>query len=200
MSLSDRWSAALDSLRKLDRFRSFARPAGIDFTSNDYLGYGNGRVPPEFAPTTDTGPSLPRSGMASRLLRGHHEIWERVEAALAAWHGAETALMLTSGYAANEGLLSTVLEPGDWVAYDELAHACIADGLRLAKCRRFGYRHNDLNQLEDALRTEAEKAEPGRERFVVTESLFSMDGDLAPLREIAGIATKYGAHLIVDEA
>ncbi len=193
--LTDRWNAALDSLRKLDRFRSFRRPEGIDFTSNDYLGYGNGRLA-----TTDTGVSLPRSGIASRLLRGHHEIWERVETELARWHGCETTLMMTSGYVANEGLLSTICEPGDWVAYDELSHACIAEGLRLAKCRRFSFRHNDLSHLEDALRTEAAKAEPGRERFVVTESLFSMDGDLAPLREIAELCTRHGASLIVDEA
>ena len=199
MSLHDRWSVALDSLRKLDRFRSFKRPTGIDFTSNDYLGYGGGRLAVPGI-HTDTPLSLARSGMASRLLRGHHEIWERVEDALATWHGCETVLMMTSGYAANEGLLSTLLEPGDWVAYDELSHACIADGLRLAKCRRFSFRHNDLNHLEAALKSEAEKAESGRERFVVTESVFSMDGDRSPLREIAELTEKYGAHLIVDEA
>lgn len=200
MNLFDRWTAALDGLRRLDRFRSFARPAGVDFTSNDYLGYGGGRVPDGFAPSVDNGPSLARSGMASRLLRGHHAVWEEVESALAAWHGAEAALMMTSGYAANEGLLSTVFEPGDWVATDELNHACIIDGLRLAKCRRFAFRHNDLNHLADGLRAEAAKADPGRERFVVTEALFSMDGDRAPLREVADLATRYGAHLIVDEA
>jgi 8-amino-7-oxononanoate synthase len=199
MSLFDRWSAALDDLRKQDRFRSFARPQGHDFTSNDYLGYGGGRTVPGFAPPADGAP-LPRSGMASRLLRGHHEVWEDVESRLAAWHGCEAVLMMTSGYAANEGLLSTVLEPGDWVATDELNHACIIDGLRLAKCRRYSYRHNDLNQLEDGLKAEAAKAEPGRARFVITESLFSMDGDRAPLREVADLAGRYGAHVIVDEA
>lgn len=134
------------------------------------------------------------------MLRGHHAVWEEVEAALAAWHGCETVLMMTSGYAANEGLLSTVLEPGDWVASDELIHACLIDGLRLARCRRFAFRHNDLNHLEGGLKAEAARSEPGRERFVITESLFSMDGDLAPLREIADLADRYGAHLIVDEA
>lgn len=199
MTLSDRWSAALDDLRKQDRFRSFARPRGVDFTSNDYLGYGNGRAVPGFPAPADGG-DLPRSGMASRLLRGHHEVWEEVEAALAAWHGAEAVLMMTSGYAANEGLLSTVLEPGDWVATDELNHACIIDGLRLARCRRFSFRHNDLTHLEDGLRAEAAKAEPGRERFVIVESLYSMDGDAAPLRTVADLADRYGAHMIVDEA
>ena len=201
MSLFDRWSHALDGLRKLDRFRSFRLPEGIDFTSNDYLGYGNGRLSgtPD-RPTTEAVAPLSRSGMASRLLRGHQEIWEQVETELAAWHGAESALMMTSGYTANEGLLSTICEPGDWVAYDELSHACIAEGLRLAKCRRYSYRHNDLAHLEAGLAEEAGKSDDSRCRFVVTESLFSMDGDLAPLREIAQLCQRYSAALIVDEA
>jgi 7-keto-8-aminopelargonate synthetase-like enzyme len=108
--------------------------------------------------------------------------------------------MMTSGYAANEGLISTLMEPGDWVASDELNHACIVDGLRLARCRRFVFRHNDLNHLEDGLKAEAARNEPGRERFVITESLFSMDGDRARLPEVATLCERYGAHHIVDEA
>jgi 8-amino-7-oxononanoate synthase len=196
MSLFDRWTTALDQLRSQGRFREFALPRGIDFTSNDYLGY---------ASTTETirsttVPVVQRSGTASRLLRGHHAIWDEVESTLAAWHGAETVLMMTSGYTANEGLISTVMEPGDWVATDELNHACIVDGLRLARCRRFSFRHNDLAHLEEGLRAEAARHEEGRERFIITESLFSMDGDRAPLRQIADLAERYGAHLIVDEA
>lgn len=199
MSLTDRWNATLTGLREQDRFRSFARPLGHDFTSNDYLGYASGRMPsPRLV--DDLEMSRSRSGMASRLLRGHHEVWEQVETDLAEWHGAEAALVMTSGYAANEGLLSTVAEPGDWVALDHLAHACIHDGLRLAKCRRFTFQHNDLNHLEEGLKAEAAKDEPGRERFVVTESLFSMDGDRAPLRELVALAERYGANVIVDEA
>jgi 8-amino-7-oxononanoate synthase len=192
MSLADRWTTALDQLRTRGRLRQFAPPAGIDFTSNDYLGYASLPNPPT--------EELPRSGTASRLLRGHHAIWDEVESNLAGWHGAEAVLMMTSGYAANEGLISTLMEPGDWVASDELNHACIVDGLRLARCRRFVFRHNDLNHLEEGLRAEAARNEPGRERFVVTESLFSMDGDRAPLREMAGLCDRHGAYLIVDEA
>lgn len=204
MSLFGRWSGVLDELRGQGRYRSFRLPAGIDFTSNDYLGYGNGRIPsggrePPEAPHAQ-GAHAPRSGMASRLLRGHHAVWDEVESLLAAWHGAEAALMMTSGYNANEGLIATVAEPGDWVAADELSHACIVDGLRLARPRKFLYRHNDLNHLEDGLKAEAAKRPAGRELFVVTESLFSMDGDTAPLLEIVTLAERYGAHVIVDEA
>jgi 8-amino-7-oxononanoate synthase len=192
MSLFDRWTAALDQLRTQGRFRQFAPPRGIDFTSNDYLGYAS--LPnPEVR-------DLPRSGTASRLLRGHHPVWDDVESTLAEWHGAEAVLMMTSGYAANEGLISTLMEPGDWVATDELNHACIVDGLRLARCRRFSFRHNELNHLEEGLKAEAARNEDGRERFIVTESLFSMDGDRAPLAAMADLAGRYGAHLIVDEA
>src|SRR5262245_170032 len=98
MTLSRRWADTLDQLRAHGRFRSLALPRGIDLTSNDYLGYGNGRL---VASRSDR--SLPRSGMASRLLRGHHGVWDEVETALAAWHGAEAVLMMTSGFMANEG-------------------------------------------------------------------------------------------------
>jgi 8-amino-7-oxononanoate synthase len=192
MTLLDRWTSDLDQLRAQGRYRHFSAPAGIDFTSNDYLGYAAEPNP------CDT--RLPRTGTASRLLRGHHEIWDQVESALAAWHGCEAVLTMTSGYTANEGLISTLIEPGDWVASDELNHACIVDGLRLARCRRFAFRHNDLNHLEEGLKAEATRHEAGRERFVMTESLFSMDGDRAPLGEIASLSQRFGAHLIVDEA
>lgn len=191
MSLRERWESALEELRSQGRYRSFRLPDGIDFTSNDYLGYGS---------SIDEGSRLSTSGIASRLLRGHHEVWDEVEAMLAAWHGAETALMMTSGFSANEGLIATLADPGDWVAADELSHACIYEGLRLARPRKFLFRHNDLNHLEDGLKAEASKRPTGREMFVVTESLFSMDGDTAPLAEIADLCDRHGAHLIVDEA
>jgi 7-keto-8-aminopelargonate synthetase-like enzyme len=106
--------------------------------------------------------------------------------------------MMSSGYSANEGLLSCVIGPDDWVASDELNHASIIDGLRLSRAERFIFRHHDLDHLEDGLRRAARR--PGRELFIVTESIFSMDGDLAPLTDIVALAQRYHAHLIVDEA
>jgi 8-amino-7-oxononanoate synthase len=194
MTLSQRWATLLEGLRYQDRHRSLSPPAGVDFTSNDYLGYGSGR---RAAAAADTAPGG-RSGMASRLLRGNHRIWEEVEDELACWHGAEAALVLTSGYAANEGLLATVIRPEDWVASDALNHASIIDGLRLARAEKFVYRHNDLDHLETGLRAAARAS--GRQLFVVTESLFGMEGDLCPLETLEGLAKRYGAHVIVDEA
>ncbi len=195
MSLSERWSQLFEELESQGRLRFLSQPVGIDFTSNDYLGYGTGKrnpLPPHL--------EFPVTGMASRLLRGHHPIWEQVETALAEWHGSENALMMTSGYAANEGLLSTLIEPQDWVASDQYNHASIIDGLRLSKADRFIFRHNDLAHLETALATASKKRKANQQLFVVTESLFSMEGAISPLANLANLATRYEAHLIIDEA
>jgi 8-amino-7-oxononanoate synthase len=196
MGLIDRWTTTLQSLKAQDRYRQLQYAHGVDFTSNDYLGYGQGRCPLALAAAQD----WPVTGMASRLLRGQHPLWEAVESRLAAWHGAETALMMTSGFTANEGLLSTVIEPGDWVAADERCHASIYEALRICRPRKYLFRHNDLNHLEEGLKKEAATRTSNREMFIVTESLFSMDGDEAPLRELTELAERYGAYLIVDEA
>jgi 8-amino-7-oxononanoate synthase len=193
MSLPGRWSAYLDQIRAEGRYRELSLPQGVDFASNDYLGYGA----KSRAGSTSW---LPRSGTASRLLRGHQAVWEEVETALARWHGAEAALVMTSGYAANEGLLSTIIEPHDWVASDALNHASIIDGLRLAGAERFVYRHLDLDHLEAGLQAAAKTCTGQRQLFVVTESLFGMDGDLVGLDKLVPLAERYGASVIVDEA
>jgi 8-amino-7-oxononanoate synthase len=196
MSLAERWAALLGRLRQEDRHRRLAVPAGVDFTSNDYLGYGSGRRGAPAAPNRPAG----RSGMASRLLRGNHPVWEEVEAGLARWHGAEAALVFTSGYAANEGLLPTVLAEQDWVASDAFNHASVVDGLRLARAEKFIFRHNDLDHLEQGLRATARSRPAGRQLFVVTESLFGMDGDRCPLVELVALAGRHEAHVVADEA
>ena len=197
MSLRGRWSAVLERLRTEERYRRLSAPGGVDFSSNDYLGYG---LRTWTGPHSAVNAGLPRSGMASRLLRGQHPIWDQLETALARWHGAEAALMLTSGYVANEGLLSTIIEPHDWVASDALNHASIIDGLRLSGAERFIYHHLDLDHLESGLRSASTSRPASRQLFVVTEALFGMDGDLAPLEQIVPLAERYGASVVVDEA
>ncbi|MBI2805963.1 MAG: 8-amino-7-oxononanoate synthase [Planctomycetes bacterium] len=191
MKLTQRWQHELESLNEQGRFRTLAPPAGLDFSSNDYLGYSK-RVWPARQEL--------RSGTASRLLRGQHPVWEQVEAQLAAWHGADAALMFTSGYAANEGLLSTVIQPGDTVFSDQYNHASIIDGLRLSGADKAIFAHNDMNQLEGLMNEKSIRRDAGAAWFVVTESLFGMEGDRAPLRELATLAERHEAHLIVDEA
>ena len=187
MSLFSHWRDELADLQSRGGHRRLRPPTGQDFSSNDYLGYGT------IALRDDS--ILSRSGVASRLLRGDHPLWSDAEAALAMWHRAEAALIFNSGYVANEGLLSAVIDEGAWVASDEFNHASIIDGLRLTKATRFIYPHNDLGRLEEGLRSASAKT-----RFIVTESLFSMEGDVAPLAEIAALARRFDAHLIVDEA
>jgi 8-amino-7-oxononanoate synthase len=190
MTLEERWQAQLDGLRRQARYRVLQKPCGVDFSSNDYLGYGK-----LFWSHAD---ELSRSGQASRLLRGHHEIWEEVEARLASWHGVETVLMMNSGYVANEGLLATIIEPRDWAASDEYNHASIIDGLRLGKAERFVYRHNNESQLLDGLEAAKQHAPEGRQFFVVTESYFGMEADSG-----LGILDRQrltAVHAIVDEA
>jgi 8-amino-7-oxononanoate synthase len=191
MSLDARWRTHLEALHREGRYRQLSAPRGIDFSSNDYLGYAKLAWPA----TAES-----RSGAASRLLRGHAQIWDEVEERLARWHGAEAALVLTSGYVTNEGLLATLIEPHDFVASDELNHASIVDGLRLSRAERFVFRHNDLDDVERGLHSAARMRPAARQLFIVTESLFGMEGDRAPLAALAELARRYEAHLIVDEA
>ncbi len=192
MALPERWTKILNDLQAQGRYRTLTPPVGIDFSSNDYLGFGNLSLPGV--------QGLAHSGLASRLLRGQHPLWEEAERLLADWHGAEAALVFTSGYVANEGLLATVIGPGDVAFSDQLNHASIIDGLRLSKSARHIFRHNDLNHLEELLKSAQANRAVDQEWFIVTESLFGMEGDEAPLAEIADLAEKYPAHLIVDEA
>jgi 8-amino-7-oxononanoate synthase len=188
--LADRL-AALDHAGLLRRLRS---PAGIDLVSNDYLGLASHPylVDRMREALTDVG----AGAGASRLLRGEREVFGRLEERLAEFSGAESALLFASGYAANIGLLQCLLGPGDRVLSDAANHASLIDGLRLSKAQRVVFPHQDLDALDRALRT------PYREgrTFVVTESVFSMDGDLTPLETIARLAESHGALLIVDEA
>lgn len=191
MSLLERWQIALDQLCADGRHRSLKLPAGVDFSSNDYLGYSKRHVPLAAGG---------RSGTASRLLRGHHPIWDEVEARLAGWHGVETALMMTSGYVANEGLLSTIIETGDVVFSDQCNHASIIDGLRLSRAEKVVFAHNNVNELEKSMRQRHTTRRAKEAWFIVTESLFGMEGDTAPLSALAELAERFQAYLIVDEA
>lgn len=191
MNLHDRWQRELERLKQDGRYRTLTPPVGIDFSSNDYLGYSKHMWPSS---------ELSRSGAASRLLRGQHPIWDEVEARLAAWHGAEATLVMTSGYAANEGLLASVIESNDTVFSDQHNHASMIDGLRLSRAEKVIFAHNDLDDLETNMRHRTLARTANQSWFIVTESLFGMEGDQAPLREMTALADRYHAHVIVDEA
>ncbi len=170
----------------------------VDFYSNDYLGIARSEEVHNLfmrnllALTDKNGRQIGSTG--SRLLSGNSELAEEIETKLAAFHNSESALLFNSGYDANLGAISAFIRPGDTVIYDELVHASMHDGMKLSKANCIPFRHNDSNHLEEIL-----KAASG-EKFILVETVYSMDGDLAPLLEICDLAEEYGASIIADEA
>ncbi|HXB32114.1 MAG TPA: 8-amino-7-oxononanoate synthase, partial [Puia sp.] len=161
----------------------------IDFSSNDYLGIvTNGLLGAN---------SLEHGSTGSRLLTGNYPLLEETERELAGFHQAEAGLLFNSGYDANLGVLSCIPQRGDTILYDQLSHASIRDGIRLSFAQSFSFSHNDVGDLERRLKAVCSGAS---RVFVVTESVFSMDGDLAPLEAITRLCNAYGAHCILDEA
>ncbi|MGC8641351.1 MAG: 8-amino-7-oxononanoate synthase [Isosphaeraceae bacterium] len=208
---NERWIApVLEQLRADDRERSLhvlPRSGGrfaidgrdfLNFSSNDYLNLSNHpRVQSRAAE------AIYRQGAgagASRLVTGTLACHAELEEALAAWHARPAALVFGSGCLANVGLISSIVGRGDLVWADRLVHATILDGIVLSRAKLSRWPHNDIDQL-DRMITRAAAARRRDERFlVVTESVFSMDGDQAPLRGIAEIAKRHDAMLLVDEA
>ncbi|MEL6923840.1 MAG: 8-amino-7-oxononanoate synthase, partial [Bacteroidota bacterium] len=171
----------------------------IDFCSNDYLGFAKNeqlRKLSADADLTKVGATsvLPNGSTGSRLISGHSALAAVLESELAEFHQAEAALLFNSGYDANMGLLSCLTGRHDTIIYDSLAHASIRDGIRLAAARSFSFQHNDLTDLEKKL------GKATGHILVVVESVYSMDGDEAPLAAIADLCTQFDAALIVDEA
>jgi 8-amino-7-oxononanoate synthase len=164
--------------------------------SNDYLGLSHSEeLRSVVIEAVRTAPRI--GGTGSRLLSGHLREWDSLEQEFAQFARTESALYFGSGYAANVGLLTSILRKDDVVFSDELNHASLIDGMRLSGARKVIYRHLDLNDLETALRATAHST--GR-RFVVSETVFSMDGDIANVAELASLCARYDAGLVLDEA
>jgi len=157
----------------------------IDFCSNNYLGFSDKDWKIKSRKNGATG---------SRLISGHSAIFDRVEKQVATFHNTEAALIFNSGYDANLGFFSCIPQKGDTVIYDALCHASIRDGLRLGVANKFSFKHNNLVDLEKKIQQASGTI------FVAIESIYSMDGDAAPLKEISEICKEYNAYLIVDEA
>ncbi len=186
------------ALERLNRahMRRFPVPApdGADFVTNDILDAS--KVAAIANATCEAAREFGVGSGASRLLGGDAEPVREAEAAAAAWLQTPAALLFPSGFQANLGLITSLARPGDVILSDELNHASLIDGARLSGARISVYSHVDLEDLEFRLRG----ARGSRRRIVITESLFSMDGDLAPLAAIAALCKEYDASLIVDEA
>jgi 8-amino-7-oxononanoate synthase len=196
VDIQTRILAELSELKSRAELRQLETVGGVDFSSNDYLGLAtNPRLKRAILEGLNSASRVASTG--SRLLSGQDEAWTLLELEFARWVGAKAALYFTSGYAANVGLLSSLLRPEDVVFSDSANHASIIDGIRLAKCPRVIFPHLDLDNLEKELRR---NSSVDGARIIVIESIFSMEGDRAPLADLASLAERYGAELIVDEA
>lgn len=192
--LHDRLSARLAGWQQAGLLRTLRSPSGIDLSSNDYLNLSrHSHIVQAFVRAAE------REGVGStgsRLLRGERDCFAAVERRFAAFKGSERALYFSSGYLANLAVLSGLTESDDVIFSDALNHASLIDAARLSRATRVVFPHNDVARLQALL-----ASTPCRGiRFVVVESVFSMDGDLAPLRDIAALCARHGAVTIVDEA
>jgi 8-amino-7-oxononanoate synthase len=193
-SLIARIRERLQAIREGRLERSMRPPAGIDFSSNDYLGLST--HPRVVQATID---AIEREGVGStgsRLLRGERAAFAEIERRFAAFKGTERALYFSSGYLANLAVLTTFAEGGDVILSDSRNHASLIDAGRLSSARRIVFPHKDAGALAQLL----SRPPSSGHTFVVTESLFSMDGDVPPLAEYADLCRQHGATLVVDEA
>lgn len=189
------WSARLEALASRDRRRRLReQPAGDDFLSSDYLGLT--RHPELRSAINRALRAEGAGGRASRLLAGGGAAHRQAERAAAEWLDEPAALLFPSGYQANLGLLQAVAEKGDLLLSDELCHASLIDGARLSRASVQVYRHVDLDELDWRLR----RSQGAGRRWVLTEGVFSMDGDIAPIAELLELCARRDAYLLVDEA
>ncbi|WP_426491559.1 aminotransferase class I/II-fold pyridoxal phosphate-dependent enzyme [Hymenobacter sp. 102] len=163
----------------------------VDFSSNDYLGLSRH---PQVRAAVQEAAQLPAGSTGSRLLTGNSAAAEALETTLAQFHGAQAALLFNSGYAANMGFFAAVPKRGDTILYDDASHASVKDGIRGSFATAWSFRHNEVADLRRKL------ARATGSVFVAVEALYSMDGDVAPLPELAALCREQALYLVVDEA
>ncbi|MUH36536.1 8-amino-7-oxononanoate synthase [Zobellia amurskyensis] len=172
-----------------------------DFSSNDYLGFSRDLTISEQAlHLLEEHNTLQNGATGSRLLSGNHPLYQILETTLCEFHQSEAALVFNSGYDANIGFFSCVPQRGDIVLYDEYIHASIRDGIRMGNAKSYKFKHNDLADLEARCKAECKSNLTDLEIYVVTESVFSMDGDMPDLVGFAKICEAYNCRFVVDEA
>lgn len=194
----NRYSELLEELKNHARHRSLRAQSGADFASNDYLALAHsGRIRDAIIRALERG--VPSGSGGSRLLRGNHAEHEHLEQDAARFFRTERALLFSSGYAANTALLSTLPQRGDLIVYDEHVHASAHDGMKLGRADSFAFSHNDVTAAECAMRSWRQRGGTGTP-WIVVESLYSMDGDRAPLEDLSVLAKHFGAFLLIDEA
>jgi 8-amino-7-oxononanoate synthase len=172
----------------------------IDFSSNDYLGFANSEVIFDKTHRYLLENNLKINGATgSRLLSGNHKVYDETEHYIANFHQSKAALIFNSGYDANVGFFSSVPQRNDVILYDELCHASIRDGIIMSNAKSYKFEHNDLEDLEKKIKNLELKID-NYEIYIVTESVFSMDGDSPELENLAQLSTNYNCLLVIDEA
>ncbi|MCT8000921.1 8-amino-7-oxononanoate synthase [Sphingomonas sanguinis] len=190
--------ADLARLAARDRLRGLASQSGKDFASNDYLGLAHHpRLAAAIARAMEEG--VPVGSGGSRLLRGNRPEHQALEAEAATFFGAEASLYFSSGYTANATLLATLPQRGDLIVHDALVHASMHEGMKLSRADNVAAAHNDADAFDAAIRDWRGRGGKGTV-WIAAESLYSMDGDTAPLAELHAVAERHDAMLIVDEA
>lgn len=173
----------------------------IDFSSNDYLGFSNNKTIFNNAHEFLKGHNITNNGSTgSRLLSGNHRLYNVIENILANFHNEESALVYNSGYDANIGFFSSVPQRGDIILYDEYIHASIRDGIGMSNAKSYKFKHNDLIDIEQKCQTERSRSPLEQKIYIITESVFSMDGDSPDLQAMSEISKKHNAYLVTDEA
>lgn len=198
MTLLQPYADDLSALSESGRLRALRVRAGLDFSSNDYLGLaGSPRLRGAVQAALARGVALGSGG--SRLLRGNDPEHEALESEAAAYFGSETALFFSSGYAANSALFATLPQRGDLVVHDALIHASAHEGMRLGRATPVAARHNDAGAIDDVIAAWRRGGATGRP-WIAVESLYSMDGDRAPLDAVMAVALRHDAMVVIDEA
>lgn len=193
-----RYQATLDGLERKSRLRTLSARNGIDFTSNDYLGLANSpRLKAAITAALDRG--VPVGAGGSRLLRGNHIEHEALEAEAAGFFGVEKVLYFGSGFAANTALFATLPQRGDLIVCDALIHASVHEGVSSSKADTVFAAHNDVDAFDTAISDWRRKGGKGHP-WIAIESLYSMDGDTAPIAELAALADRHDGFLVIDEA
>lgn len=170
----------------------------VDFSSNDYLGFSKEKWISKRTKEILNQEAITNGATGSRLLTGNHKLYKKLEEQLCNFHNSEAALVFNSGYDANLGLFSAVPQRGDFIFYDELAHASIRDGIKLGNAKAYKFKHNSLEDLKNKIKLSAITNEASI--YIVTESVFSMDGDSPDLMKFTTFCEENNYYLIVDEA
>ncbi|UUW09942.1 pyridoxal phosphate-dependent aminotransferase family protein [Flavobacterium plurextorum] len=180
-----------NSLRQLPSFNNL-----VDFSSNDYIGFSKSesifKLAHHYLIENDI---IQNGATGSRLISGNHSLYQVTETFIAEFHEAESALIFNSGYDANVGFFSAVPQRNDVILYDELSHASIRDGILMSNAKSYKFNHNDFEDLERLI-----LKFPDTNIYIVTETVFSMDGDSPNLEELIELSEKYNCYLVVDEA